>query len=121
MTASSQKRFLPRHVQSAIYAQIMRKQLTKYELDPVAAIYLGTKEQKDKPSFALRVWQQERQQSIFGTYIRKIKSSGDQAVIQVSKFCRAALSDAAEFNCAEGPSHASGDGPRMHKYCPETE
>ena len=47
------KEILPRHVQSAIYAQIMRKQLTKYKLEPVAAIYLGTKEQKDKPSFAL--------------------------------------------------------------------
>ncbi len=36
------KEILPRHVQSAIYAQIMRKQLTKYKLEPVAAIYLGT-------------------------------------------------------------------------------
>lgn len=47
------KDVLPRHVQSVIYAQIMRKQLTEFHLRPVGAIYLGTKEQKGKNVFAL--------------------------------------------------------------------
>ena len=79
------KEILPRHVQSAIYAQIMRKQLTKYELDPVAAIYLGTKEQKDKPSFALAGMATEAATEHIWNIHPEDKKLRDQAVMVVSQ------------------------------------
>ena len=79
------KEILPRHVQSAIYAQIMRKQLTKYELDPVAAIYLGTKEQKDKPSFALAGMATEAATERIWNMHPEDKKLRDQAVMVVSQ------------------------------------
>ena len=79
------KEILPRHVQSAIYAQIMRKQLTKYELDPVAAIYLGTKEQKDKPSFALAGMATEAATEHIWNMHPEDKKLRDQAVMVVSE------------------------------------
>ena len=79
------KEILPRHVQSAIYAQIMRKQLTKYELDPVAAIYLGTKEQKDKPSFALAGMATEAATEHIWNMHPEDKKLRDQAVMVVSQ------------------------------------
>lgn len=79
------KEILPRHVQSAIYAQIMRKQLTKYELDPVAAIYLGTKEQKDKPSFALAGMATEAATEHIWNMNPEDKKLRDQAVMVVSQ------------------------------------
>ena len=79
------KEILPRHVQSAIYAQIMRKQLTKYELDPVAAIYLGTKEQKDKPSFALAGMATEAATEHIWNMHPDDKKLRDQAVMVVSQ------------------------------------
>ena len=79
------KEILPRHVQSAIYAQIMRKQLTKYELDPVAAIYLGIKEQKDKPSFALAGMATEAATEHIWNMHPEDKKLRDQAVMVVSQ------------------------------------
>jgi len=79
------KEILPRHVQSAIYAQIMRKQLTKYELEPVAAIYLGTKEQKDKPSFALAGMATEVATEHIWNIHPEDKKLRDQAVMVVSQ------------------------------------
>ena len=79
------KEILPRHVQSAIYAQIMRKQLTKYELDSVAAIYLGTKEQKDKPSFALAGMATEAATEHIWNMHPEDKKLRDQAVMVVSQ------------------------------------
>ena len=79
------KEILPRHVQSAIYAQIMRKQLTKYELEPVAAIYLGTKEQKDKPSFALAGMATEASTEHIWNIHPEDKKLRDQAVMVVSQ------------------------------------
>ena len=79
------KEILPRHVQSAMYAQIMRKQLTKYELDPVAAIYLGTKEQKDKPSFALAGMATEAATEHIWNMHPEDKKLRDQAVMVVSQ------------------------------------
>lgn len=79
------KEILPRHVQSAIYAQIMRKQLTKYELEPVAAIYLGTKEQKDKPSFALAGMATEAATEHIWNIHPENKKLRDQAVMVVSQ------------------------------------
>ena len=79
------KEILPRHVQSAIYAQIMRKQLTKYELEPVAAIYLGTKEQKDKPSFALAGMATEAATEHIWNMNPEDKKLRDQAVMVVSQ------------------------------------
>ena len=79
------KEILPRHVQSAIYAQIMRKQLTKYELEPVAAIYLGTKEQKDKPSFALAGMATEAATEHIWNIHPEDKKVRDQAVMVVSQ------------------------------------
>lgn len=79
------KEILPRHVQSAIYAQIMRKQLTKYELEPVAAIYLGTKEQKDKPSFALAGVATEAATEHIWNMNPEDKKLRDQAVMVVSQ------------------------------------
>ena len=79
------KEILPRHVQSAIYAQIMRKQLTKYELEPVAAIYLGTKEQKDKPSFALAGMATEAATEHIWNMHPEDKKLRDQAVMVVSQ------------------------------------
>ncbi len=79
------KEILPRHVQSAIYAQIMRKQLTKYELEPVAAIYLGTKEQKDKPSFALAGMATEAATEHIWDMHPEDKKLRDQAVMVVSQ------------------------------------
>ena len=78
------KEILPRHVQSAIYAQIMRKQLTKYKLEPVAAIYLGTKEQKDKPSFALAGMATEAATEHIWNMHPEDKKLRDQAVMVVS-------------------------------------
>lgn len=79
------KEILPRHVQSAIYAQIMRKQLTKYKLEPVAAIYLGTKEQKDKPSFALAGMATEAATEHIWNMNPEDKKLRDQAVMVVSQ------------------------------------
>lgn len=79
------KEILPRHVQSAIYAQIMRKQLTKYKLEPVAAIYLGTKEQKDKPSFALAGMATEAATEHIWNMYPEDKKLRDQAVMVVSQ------------------------------------
>ena len=79
------KEILPRHVQSAIYAQIMRKQLTKYELEPVAAIYLGTKKQKDKPSFALAGMATEAATEHIWNMHPEDKKLRDQAVMVVSQ------------------------------------
>lgn len=79
------KEILPRHVQSAIYAQIMRKQLTKYELEPVAAIYLGTKEQKDKPSFALAGMATEAATEHIWNIHPEDKKLREQAVMVVSQ------------------------------------
>ena len=79
------KEVLPRHVQSAIYAQIMRKQLTKYKLEPVAAIYLGTKEQKDKPSFALAGVATEAATEHIWNMNPEDKKLRDQAVMVVSQ------------------------------------
>ncbi len=79
------KEILPRHVQSAIYAQIMRKQLTKYKLEPVAAIYLGTKEQKDKPSFALAGMATEAATGHIWNIHPEDKKLRDQAVMVVSQ------------------------------------
>ena len=79
------KEILPRHVQSAIYAQIMRKQLTKYKLEPVAAIYLGTKEQKDKPSFALAGMTTEAATEHIWNIHPEDKKLRDQAVMVVSQ------------------------------------
>lgn len=79
------KEILPRHVQSAIYAQIMRKQLTKYELEPVAAIYLGTKEQKDKPSFALAGMATEAATEHIWNIHPEDKKLRDQTVMVVSQ------------------------------------
>ena len=79
------KDILPRHVQSAIYAQIMRKQLTKYKLEPVAAIYLGTKEQKDKPSFALAGMATEAATEHIWNIHPEDKKLRDQAVMVVSQ------------------------------------
>ena len=79
------KEILPRHVQSAIYAQIMRKQLTKYKLEPVAAIYLGTKEQKDKPSFALAGMATEAATEHIWNINPEDKKLRDQAVMVVSQ------------------------------------
>ena len=79
------KEILPRHVQSAIYAQIMRKQLTKYKLEPVAAIYLGTKEQKDKPSFALAGMATEAATEHIWNIRPENKKLRDQAVMVVSQ------------------------------------
>ena len=79
------KDILPRHVQSAIYAQIMRKQLTKYKLEPVAAIYLGTKEQKDKPSFALAGMATEAATEHIWNMHPEDKKLRDQAVMVVSQ------------------------------------
>lgn len=79
------KEILPRHVQSAIYAQIMRKQLTKHELEPVAAIYLGTKEQKDKPSFALAGMATEAATEHIWNIHPEDKKLRDQAVMVVSQ------------------------------------
>ena len=79
------KEILPRHVQSAIYAHIMRKQLTKYELEPVAAIYLGTKEQKDKPSFALAGMATEAATEHIWNMHPEDKKLRDQAVMVVSQ------------------------------------
>ena len=79
------KEILPRHVQSAIYAQIMRKQLTKYKLEPVAAIYLGTKEQKDKPSFALAGMATEAATEHIWNIHPEDKELRDQAVMVVSQ------------------------------------
>lgn len=79
------KEILPRHVQSAIYAQIMRKQFTKYELEPVAAIYLGTKEQKDKPSFALAGMATEAATEHIWNIHPEDKKLRDQAVMVVSQ------------------------------------
>lgn len=79
------KEILPRHVQSAIYAQIMRKQLTKYELEPVAAIYLGTKEQKDMPSFALAGMATEVATEHIWNMHPEDKKLRDQAVMVVSQ------------------------------------
>ena len=79
------KEILPRHVQSAIYAQIMRKQLTKYELEPVAAIYLGTKEQKDKPLFALAGMATEAATEHIWNIHPEDKKLRDQAVMVVSQ------------------------------------
>lgn len=79
------KDILPRHVQSAIYAQIMRKQLTKYKLEPVAAIYLGTKEQKDKPSFALAGMATEAATEHIWNMNPEDKKLRDQAVMVVSQ------------------------------------
>lgn len=79
------KEILPRHVQSAIYAQIMRQQLTKYELEPVAAIYLGTKEQKDKPSFALAGMATEAATEHIWNIHPEDKKLRDQAVMVVSQ------------------------------------
>ncbi|WP_311396736.1 PD-(D/E)XK nuclease family protein [Lancefieldella parvula] len=79
------KEVLPRHVQSAIYAQIMRKQLTKYKLEPVAAIYLGTKEQKDKPSFALAGMATEAATEHIWNIHPEDKKLRDQAVMVVSQ------------------------------------
>lgn len=79
------KEILPRHVQSAIYAQIMRKQLTKYKLEPVAAIYLGTKEQKDKPSFALAGMATEAATEHIWNIHLEDKKLRDQAVMVVSQ------------------------------------
>ena len=79
------KEILPRHVQSAIYAQIMRKQLTKYELEPVAAIYLGTKEQKDKPSFALAGMATEAATEHIWNMHPEDKKLREQAVMVVSQ------------------------------------
>ena len=79
------KEILPRHVQSAIYAQIMRKQLTKYKLEPVAAIYLGTKEQKDKPSFALAGMATEAATEHIWNMHPEDKKLRDQAVMVVSQ------------------------------------
>ena len=79
------KEVLPRHVQSAIYAQIMRKQLTKYKLEPVAAIYLGTKKQKDKPSFALAGMATEAATEHIWNIHPEDKKLRDQAVMVVSQ------------------------------------
>ena len=79
------KEILPRHVQSAIYAQIMRKQLTKYKLEPVAAIYLGTKEQKDKPSFDLAGMATEAATEHIWNIRPENKKLRDQAVMVVSQ------------------------------------
>jgi len=79
------KEILPRHVQSAIYAQIMRKQLTKYKLEPVVAIYLGTKEQKDKPSFALAGMATEAATEHIWNIHPEDKKLRDQAVMVVSQ------------------------------------
>ena len=79
------KEILPRHVQSAIYAQIMRKQLTKYKLEPVAAIYLGTKEQKEKPSFALAGMATEAATEHIWNMHPEDKKLRDQAVMVVSQ------------------------------------
>lgn len=79
------KEILPRHVQSAIYAQIMRKQLIKYKLEPVAAIYLGTKEQKDKPSFALAGMATEAATEHIWNMHPEDKKLRDQAVMVVSQ------------------------------------
>ena len=79
------KEILPRHVQSAIYAQIMRKQLTKYKLEPVAAIYLGTKKQKDKPSFALAGMATEAATEHIWNIRPENKKLRDQAVMVVSQ------------------------------------
>ena len=79
------KEILPRHVQSAIYAQIMRKQLTKYKLEPVAAIYLGTKEQKDKPSFALAGMATEAATEHIWNIRPENKKLRDQVVMVVSQ------------------------------------
>ena len=79
------KEILPRHVQSAIYAQIMRKQLTKYKLEPVAAIYLGTKEQKEKPSFALAGMATEAATEHIWNIHPEDKKLRDQAVMVVSQ------------------------------------
>lgn len=79
------KEILPRHVQSAIYAQIMRKQLIKYKLEPVAAIYLGTKEQKDKPSFALAGMATEAATEHIWNMHLEDKKLRDQAVMVVSQ------------------------------------
>ena len=79
------KEILPRHVQSAIYAQIMRKQLTKYKLEPVAAIYLGTKEQKDKPSFALAGMATEAATEHIWNIHPEDKKLRDQTVMVVSQ------------------------------------
>ena len=79
------KEILPRHVQSAIYAQIMRKQLTKYKLEPVAAIYLGTKGQKDKPSFALAGMATEAATEHIWNIHPEDKKLRDQAVMVVSQ------------------------------------
>ena len=79
------KEILPRHVQSAIYAQIMRKQLIKYKLEPVAAIYLGTKEQKDKPSFALAGMATEAATEHIWNIHPENKKLRDQAVMVVSQ------------------------------------
>ena len=79
------KEILPRHVQSAIYAQIMRKQLTKYKLEPVAAIYLGTKKQKDKPSFALAGMATEAATEHIWNIHPEDKKLRDQAVMVVSQ------------------------------------
>ena len=79
------KEILPRHVQSAIYAQIMRKQLTKYKLEPVAAIYLGTKEQKDKLSFALAGMATEAATEHIWNMNPEDKKLRDQAVMVVSQ------------------------------------
>ena len=79
------KEILPRHVQSAIYAQIMRKQLTKYKLEPVAAIYLGTKEQKDKASFALAGMATEAATEHIWNMHPEDKKLRDQAVMVVSQ------------------------------------
>ena len=79
------KEILPRHVQSAIYAQIIRKQLIKYKLEPVAAIYLGTKEQKDKPSFALAGMATEAATEHIWNMHPEDKKLRDQAVMVVSQ------------------------------------
>ena len=79
------KEILPRHVQSAIYAQIMRKQLTKYKLEPVAAIYLGTKEQKEKPLFALAGMATEAATEHIWNIHPEDKKLRDQAVMVVSQ------------------------------------
>lgn len=79
------KEILPRHVQSAIYAQIMRKRLIKYKLEPVAAIYLGTKEQKDKPSFALAGMATEAATEHIWNMHPEDKKLRDQAVMVVSQ------------------------------------
>ena len=79
------KEVLPRHVQSAIYAQIMRKQFTKYELEPVAAIYLGTKKQTEKPLFALAGMATEAATEHIWNIHPEDKKLRDQTVMVVSQ------------------------------------